>query len=210
MKNYKILSAGILISFFFFTNTSFAQPDESSLELPVFGIGLHAEQYKISDALDNFYSAYTSTVLLPINLTQHFRLEPELGLLWMNDKDNDYNTLGFSGGLGVFGMFQREKLNIYIGGRFMFDRARIEGSYIINNESATEKYTAIKIGPAFGFEYFLSKNFSIGGEIGLRYSISKSVVEYPESLIDPPYIENEETKSEMFNFDSGLFVRIYF
>lgn len=202
MKNYKILFAGIFISCFFFAHTSFAQSDESNLELPKFGIGLHGEQYKISDAIHNYYSAYTSTVLFPINITQHFRLEPEIGMFWLHEKDEDENNLGVSSGLGIFGMFQRGKVNIYAGGRIIYNKANIQGTYSMNGESSTEKYNSLKVGPSFGFEYFLAKNFCIGGEMGLRYSYSKTLLEITDY--------EEESSSSSINFDSGLYIRLFF
>lgn len=203
MKKNKMLFAVILVSGILLTIPLSGQTEKSDLELPVFGIGLHAEQYKISDALSNYYSAYTSTVLFPLNLTQHFRLEPEIGLLWMNDDEENETSLGISSGLGIFGMFQREKLNFYAGGRIMFDKSKIGGYYNYNGESIPLKYYSIKVGPAFGFEYFLSNNFSLGGEIGTRYSYSKSRLEDPD-------MDDEESTSNKFNFDSGLFLRVFF
>lgn len=193
--------------------TSYAQSDNADLNLKVFGIGLHAEQYKISNVLNFSYNAYTTTVLLPLNIGQHFRLEPEMGVLWMKNKGQDYNgddeedtSLGFTSGLGLFGMFQRGKVNFYAGLRNRLDIGKMEGMSTYNGEPVIDKYTAIKVGPALGFEYFLIDNFSIGGEIGLPLTFSKTKTEYPEIA----EIENEESTNQMFNFDSGLFVRVFF
>jgi hypothetical protein len=192
----------------------YAQSSDDALNLRVFGIGLHAEQYKVSNVISsNYYSAYTTTILFPLNLTQHFRLEPEMGVLWMKNKGQDYNgddeedtSLGFASGLGLFGMFQKGKVNFYAGLRNRLDIGKMEGMSTYNGEPVIDKYTAIKVGPALGFEYFLIDNFSIGGEFGLPVTFSKTKTEYP----DIAQRENEESTNQMFNFDSGLFVRAYF
>jgi hypothetical protein len=180
-----------------------AQSTDEPLILKKFGVGLHAEQYKISNVLtSSYYSAYTSTFLMPLNLTQHFRIEPEAGVLWMHDKDDDATDFGFSLGVGAFGMLQREKVNVYIGGRFILDKATVDGAGIFSGDADSETYRAFKFGPAFGFEYFLSKNFSFGGEIGMRYTSSKNVVKNPN-------VDDEISKAEMFNFDSGMYIRVF-
>jgi hypothetical protein len=209
--NVKILA---LIAIFLIAGAhTYAQSDDDALNLKVFGIGLHAEQYKISNMLSFNYNAYTTTVLLPLNITQHFRLEPEIGVLWMKNKGKDYNgddeeetSLGFTSGLGLFGMFQKGKVNFYVGLRNRLDIGKMEGMSTYNGEPIIEKYTAIRTGPALGFEYFLINNFSIGGEIGLPFTYSKTKKEYPEIAER----DNEESTNQMFNFDSGLFVRVYF
>ena len=204
MKKHKIFIATLLVSGFLFTGISYGQTsDESGLSLATIGIGLHAEQYKISDIFDSYYSAYTSTVLVPINLTQHFRLEPEIGMMWMKNKDDDKGDIGISSGLGIFGMFQRGKVNIYAGGRLLLDKAKVNDDYYYNGDYLPLKYTRFKVGPSFGFEYFLAKNFCIGGEIGVRYAFAKSLIEIPNA-------DDEEDSATTINFDSGLFIRLFF
>ena len=203
MKNYPRRLTVFAVTCFLFVTFSNAQLDGDALHLRIFGIGLHAEQYKISDVITSSFNAYNSTVLLPLNLTQHFRVEPEFGVLWMNDKEDEETSLGISGGFGLFGMFQKEKVNFYVGIRFLVDALTMDGFYSYNGESSKEKYRALKTGPALGFEYFLINHFSIGGEFGLRYVSSKTSYDIPDT-------ELEDSKAEMFNFDSGLFVRAYF
>jgi len=205
MKIQKMFFALVFICCFLFSGISFAQSDESSVVLRPVGVGLHAEQYKIGEVIGADYSvvAYTSTVLVPINCSQHFRIEPEFGMLWMHNKEEEESNLGVSIGVGMFGMFQREKINLYAGGRFMFSKAEMGGFYYYNGDQLDVKTTIIRVGPAFGFEYFLCKNFSVGGEAGFRYVFSKMKVAIP-------VYDDVESTTHMINFDSGLFVRVYF
>jgi len=205
MNKQKVLFALVFLSCLLFSGNSFAQSDESSMVLSSIGVGLHAEQYKIGEVIGADYSivAYTSTVLVPINCSQHFRIEPEFGILWMHNKEEEESNLGVSIGVGMFGMFQREKVNFYGGGRFMFSKANMGGYYYYGGDQLDVRMTIIRVGPAFGFEYFLCSNFSIGGEAGFRYGFSKMKVAIPNA-------DDEESTTHMLNFDSGLFVRVYF
>ena len=210
-SNYKILA---LVAICLTAGAHiYAQSDNDVLDLRVFGIGLHAEQYKITNVINFSYNAYTTTALFPINITRHFRLEPEIGILWMKDKGQDYNgdddestNLGFTSGLGLFGMFQKGKVNFYAGLRNSYGLGKTEGMSTYNGEPVIEKYSAIKSGPALGFEYFLISNFSIGGEIGVPFTFAKTKREYP----DIAERDDVESTDYMINFDSGLFVRAYF
>jgi hypothetical protein len=194
MKKNSAVILSSLILLFVTGQSLFPQTTSEPMKLGLVGVGLHGEQYKISEALSNYYSAYTSTVLIPINLKQHFRLEPEVGMLWFNSKSDNQKSYGTSTGLGAFYMFQRGKVNFYTGLRFMFDQGKVKNYSSTDGESSTDKFTDIKVGPALGFEYFLVNNFSVGGEIGLQYTSSKMA----------------DLKNQMFNFDSGLFMRVYF
>jgi hypothetical protein len=184
---------------------TYAQTSDSAEKLRLFGVGLHVEQFKFNDLVNSNLNGSISTVLLPVNITQHFRLEPELGVLTVKDKETDDKTTGLAGGLGAFYMFQREKVNIYTGLRFLMDAVTVKSQYFsgLGGETQTDKYSDIKIGPALGFEYLFTKNFSFGGEIGLRYSSMKDVNQRPG-------VEDQTTKSTMFNFDTGLFIRLFF
>ncbi|MBN1599700.1 MAG: hypothetical protein JW894_15500 [Bacteroidales bacterium] len=151
---------------------------------------------------------------MSINITQHFRLEPEAGLIWFKlkieeNEDNEeideeeQTTLGYSIGLGAFWMFQREKVSFYLGGRIMHDKAEFERIYI--DDTMTDTFIAFKFGPSLGFEYFLVKNFSIGGELSLQYAISS----YKYKIHYESYEDEEDAKSDKVLFDTGLFVRVY-
>jgi hypothetical protein len=189
-----------------------AQTADEGLKLRVIGIGLHAEQYKIANMLSYNYNAYTTTVLVPVNIGQHFRLEPELGIIWMKEapRDDDEaegnSSFGFTSGLGMFGMFQKGRVNFYAGLRNMLDIGKSEGMSTYNGEPVIEKYTAMKSGPALGFEFFLINNFSIGGEFGIPFTYAVTKREFPEIAGR----DDEKNTDYMVNFESGLFVRAYF
>lgn len=102
------------------------------------------------------------TFYVPIDISSKFRLEPEIGFnlysesfgIW--DEPSSIIYLG----CGIFAMSQKEKVNIYYGAR----TGLIFTSYNWNG-SRTDFY----VGPVTGGEYFLTKNFSLGGEIQVSY-----------------------------------------
>jgi hypothetical protein len=205
MNRQTVFFSLVLISCLFLSGRSFAQSDQSSMALSPVGVGLHAEQYKIGDAIVSEYSiiTYASTVLIPINCSQHFRIEPEIGMLWMHSKEEEESNVGVSIGTGAFAMFQREKINLYTGGRIIFNRSNMGGYYNYAGIEVDLKLTIIQVGPAFGFEYFLCPDFSIGGETGLQYSFSKMKAPIPNA-------DDIESTNHAIHFDSGIFVRVYF
>lgn len=200
-----------------------AQDKKSDLELPFFGIGLHVEQFKAKDLMFTYSSnLYMTTFTIPINLTDHFRVEPEAGftinsdLFKRDDPDQDdyeYKSSGYCAGLGAYYMFQRGKLNFYTGAKFKLTSATIEGGYgSISGITPVEKNISYGIGPVLGFEYFFGNHFSFGGEVGLNYYRSDSKIEYPEDPFNPgfPFDEDEEFQTTNMQFNSGLFIRAYF
>jgi hypothetical protein len=207
MKNYSLIILMAVFSIFMYTDTR-AQSETDNTRMPVFGIGLHVEQFKVLELVGD-YAIFTTKVLLPLNLSQHFRIEPEVGFLWMNNKDDELKDLGISSGLGIFGMFQRDKVNFYAGGRVGYNAGSSEGNYMINDETVTQKFITIRVGPTIGFEYFFSRNFSFGGEAGVSYSYVKNKIDYPV-IPDYPELVDEESTASSLGFESGLFMRAYF
>jgi hypothetical protein len=102
-------------------------------------------------------------------------------------------------------MFQRGIVNIYAGGRTKFSKALLKGFHTYNGISSEEKYIHFSIGPALGFEYFVSNHLSFGGEMGLAYSYSNAKLDRRI-----PDMDNEESTSHLINFNSGVFFRIFF
>lgn len=222
MKKITVYFVAAALMLFFSGIRVQAQDEKTDLDLPVLGIGLHVEQFKANELMLSYTSSLLMTTFtVPINLTDHFRLEPEIGFmvntefLTSEDEDEDdreYNSSGFYSGLGAYYMFQRERLNFYAGAKFRIKSATMEGHYIINGESAIEKGFSFGLGPVLGFEYFFGNHFSFGGELGLDYDAVKSKTEYSEDPYNPgyPYYEDEETTSTIVHFNSGLYIRAYF
>lgn len=106
-----------------------------------------------------------ANIYIPIHVSSHFRLEPEIGLL-----RSTFSSNGFKGsatniriGLGIFAQSPKEKMNFYYGLRAgVIQLFESSGG---NDDSTTDFY----IGPACGGEYFMNTNASLGGEVQLNY-----------------------------------------
>ncbi len=157
----------------------------NSIEIKSFGVGLHMQQFTLSDI--------SSEVMVPANKllllysTNLFRVEPEFA--FFNYKYKESKSRGLFFGLGLFGMYQIEQTNIYYGVRTGFSFISMDDVYY------DDDMTRFEIGPAVGAEYFFSNYFSIGGEISIRYS-----------SIDSGMSENET----MMATNTGLLLRFYF
>lgn len=128
----------------------------------------------------NFYDAFIELMMSPankiiftINPTKYFRLEPEFVYNSFNDKNEEQIDRSFYWGIGGFGMYQVGKTNFYGGLRFGYLTYLNDYEDYSNGEIGTSKTHLMTIGSAFGAEFFLGKHFSIGGEIGFKYSIMK-------------------------------------
>ena len=179
--------------------------DSSSIIKP-FAIGLHYEQFKIYDLdhnydfyLENYYPAPVNRVVITINPQRHFRIEPELGAHFSNQKvyGSWSKSTGLHLGLGIFRMYQKDKLNVYSGVRIEYQYTEIKTSY---PNAIKPKSNTYIFGPVIGGEYFLGTNFTIGAEIGLKYFKLKS--NYSNSTY-------EDVNSSNFLISYGLFIRFY-
>jgi hypothetical protein len=144
-------------------------------------------------------------IILTINPTRKFRIEPEIGFRSGKEKKPDLKNSTVSFGLGVFGLAQRNKLIVYGGLRFEYGViSQEEESYYAGYSTiVTNKFKRTMIGPAMGGEYFFAENFSIAGEVSIM------IVSLKES-IEPNYYNEPEDKSNYTSTCSGLFFRFYF
>ncbi len=173
--------------------------EEQMTGIKTFGLGMHVEQFKLSEIAMDLATAPANKIVFTINPTNNFRLEPEIGFNYFKDKDSDLRDKSYHVGLGGFGMIQRGKTNIYGGLRFEY--ARILNEYHENYDVVeTEKSNRFSFGPAIGAEYFFGPNFSFGGEIGIENMALKT---------KNSQYNNEDTKQNYFATKTGLFVRFY-
>lgn len=176
-----------------------AQTAEEGLKLRPFGLGLHVEQFRLIDLYtsDNLVST-TNNILFVFNAGQHFRIEPEIGIISYRNEDYDNPSTGISVGSGLFGMFNKKDVNFYLGLRVNYSRAKI---YDYDGDKYI--YTTIKVGPTIGAEYYFSPHFSFGGEIGFKYAaLNMDVDEDSQS--------REDNSATHYNTETGLFVRFFF
>jgi hypothetical protein len=198
MKISKLVFLGALICF---SSNLFSQTESSSL-IKTFGIGLHIEQFKLSDVGD-LNIAPANKIIFAISPSHSFRLEPEFGFKFGKNKTSDIKNSSIYLGMGALGMIQRNKLNIYGGLRFEYAIIKDGNSYTYNGTTTTSTTNRVTIGPAMGCEYYLGDNFAFGGEIALKYASLKT-------SIDPNPANTKEQESNYFTTDTGLFIRFYF
>jgi hypothetical protein len=153
-----------------------------------------------------------SKIMVPISMGS-LKLEPEVG--WMRYsttvKDNvaktetKNSTSNIKFGCGVFAVKPLKKVEIYYGGRVgivLASSSSTEPSSVDPQKSIeySTSQTHWYLGPCLGGEYFITDNFSFGGEGQLIYSKigdptskidgkeDKKVTETSSSLIDTRYM----------------------
>lgn len=150
------------VSFFLASNLIHAQEKENRI-----GIGVSIGRQIIEEME---YRAFEYTrFYVPIIVSSHFRLEPEIGYYRYSGSGEDWkeSRKRLSIGCGIFFITRKGKVDIYYGARL----GLISTSYFyetttyLRDESRTDFY----IGPAIGGEYFFSNHFSLGGEIQINH-----------------------------------------
>ncbi|MDH5366619.1 MAG: hypothetical protein OEW67_06500 [Cyclobacteriaceae bacterium] len=211
MKRTMILNLAILLALVFSNYVVYAQDSDESNDLRVFGLGMHIEQFKWLDIASFSGVAPVNKIMLTITPSNSFRIEPEFGFNYYNNKTGANSNTGYlknrvtTFGIGVFGMKQWTKTNIYYGLRMdngivknEYEDFNFNGNLIIE----TEKINRFSIGPSIGVEYLFGKHFSFGGEIGIKSITNKST--------NSQFSVNGETKESYFATDTGLLIRFYF
>lgn len=171
MKISKLIFLGVIICFNY--SQLFSQTENTSLIKP-FGIGLHIEQFKLND-IGDLNSAPANKLIFIISPNNSLRLEPEFGFKTGKNKTSDLKNSGIYMGLGVLGMIQRNKLNIYGGLRSEYAIIKWDDAFGYNSTKTSNKTNRLSIGPAIGCEYYLGENFAFGGEAGLKYATLKTI-----------------------------------
>lgn len=178
-----------------------SQTNETTPEIKVFGLGLHIEQFRLSDLSTNISLVPVNKLIFTVTSKNRFRYEPEIGFSYERDKDNDLSNKTMHIGLGVYGMTQKGRTNIY--GGVKFEYANISSEYFDWDTFAKEtmKVDRFSIGPTIGAEYFFGDHFSIGGEINLIYRDIKTT--------NSQYSFDNEN-SDFVSIETGLLLRFYF
>jgi hypothetical protein len=183
------------------TNLFGQSAEEQISEMKVFGMGMHIEQFKLNDLVMDI-AAPSNKIVFTVTPTNYFRIEPEIGFNYFNDKDSELEDKSISLGLGGVGMYQRGKTNIYGGFRFEYSKFSNEYKGSFSGDVETEETNRIAIGPAIGAEFFFGQHFSIGGEIGIKYmNFNTTNSQYPDG---------EDSKQDCITTDTGLLCRFYF
>jgi hypothetical protein len=198
-KFFIIASVALCISSTFLSGQS---QDTCKTLIKPFGFGLHIEQFKLNDITD-LNDAPANKLIFTYSPNCHFRIEPELGFRFNNDKTSNTKTNGVFYSLGIFGMVQHNKLNLYSGLRLEYDNIQSKSNNdIINGVALNNTTNRFMIGPVLGGEYFLGNNFTLGAEVAIKYVTLKKTYSVPN--------QDENDNSNYFMTDSGLFLRFYF
>jgi hypothetical protein len=156
------------------------------------GVGVSVSNASPSTSLpagEEPVSVPTPSLLIPIDVSETFRIEPVLGYSRLTTSreidapDDDLNeetstTLtSLRIGVGAFAKASRgNDTNLYFGGRVGYNRAsRSTDDGDLRNtddddEEDSSNASGFFIGPTVGGSYFFSDFFSIGGEVEARYS----------------------------------------
>lgn len=140
-------------------------------------------------SLDDMGGGMDLSLLLPPNKIMipftmgSMKIEPELG--WMRysaketnkeaDTEMSSTSSSYKFGIGIFSVKSVKKTDIYFGGRvgIIMASSKEKGPDPLDPEETvegTESRTHIYLGPCFGGEYYISDNFSFGGEAQLIYT----------------------------------------
>lgn len=146
-------------------------------------------------------------IILTINPHKNIRLQPEAGYVRGKEKNANYKdgliTKAFSAGCGVFGLWQKEKTNLYAGLKYIYSNNEDEylsytgTNYLMYRSSSnTNAY-----GVVLGGEYMFAKHFSFGCEAGFLRCTSTATDTYPGSSAQ---------EVSFLLTDTNLLVRFYF
>ncbi|NOY05521.1 MAG: PorT family protein [Chlorobi bacterium] len=137
----------------------------------------------------------TPAFYIPMKVGESFKIEP---MIWYTNvsKDKDYkvSTTMWAFGAGFLYLFpankEDNKVEFSVGTRFavnMVNETRT-GSY----QDSDDSYTVISMGIVNGAEYYLTRQFSLGGELMLFYQ------------------KNDDTSISLVSFGTAFFIRWFF
>jgi hypothetical protein len=128
-------------------------------------------------------SVITPTILVPINISSRFRVEPEMGFYW-NTFTNEATSAvpartrkstSIHFGAGAFWLASTERFTMSYGARIAYLRYTQSDVGTSGTESFNfPTFPGFFVAPSVGGEYFLSDHLSLGGEVQVRYTSSKA------------------------------------
>ncbi len=179
----------------------------------VFGIGL--KTFNLINDLQEINSVLPGNrIVLTFNVTPNLRVQPEIGYnrikKYSDVLDEDLASSNKTLGIGIYGMWKKEKTNLYAGLKYVSSNNHIDDiqtnyspnpPYGLQYEKIETTVSNNSFGLVFGGEYFLSNHFSVGTEVGfLTTNIKAEIV---NSSQDP-------VESSSFNSETNIVLRFYF
>ena len=176
-----------------FSNSAFSQEKKVRVG---FGVSMGKDIIRVYEAglLTSFdYPNY----YIPIIISKSFRIEPEIGIYRYSrsegDVDHSYSVLSVA--CGIFPVSNKDKVDIYYGGRIGIVYSSETYQYS-QNESDYSKYD-LQISPAIGGEYSFTDFLSLGGELQLN-------------LIFLGLWKGDDVSEMVIKSKTLIFVRFYF
>lgn len=206
MKTKSTMFIPVLAGAIFFFTSASAQ--ESSIKpLPVFGFGMHVEQFRFGEMFSSDLNiSPVNTFVLTLNIENVFRIEPEFGIYSYHDKNSDLSSNLTRFGVGIYGMFQKGNVNFNAGVTIRSisvsdEHMTTSGYPAYSPYKVTDEESWFGFGPSIEGEYFFSKHFSLGGNVAILFSSVKNTPGDPNST---------GINSSAANTSTGLNVRFYF
>ena len=144
------------------------------------------------DLLSVFTFGNMGTFVIPVDIMDKFRIEPEVHFI--REKSGDDFIKTFKIGFSSYGLIKLNNIKFLVGATVKYYKQYNEWG-----SSYKEDIKKLIFGPMVGAEYFLVDNFSLGINLGLVYELG----EYET-------INNEIDKIRNFRTPSGLLIRFYF
>jgi hypothetical protein len=166
LQNKMITCVFILICFFSF---SFSQ---SSTKV---GIGVAIiDMQQFFEAFASEGGSFNSAIMVPIEMSSSFRLEPEVGFSSATDEQSSgsftskESTTSWRIGVGLLGMKKYSPFTLYYGARVGY----ITLTLTDEDDSGTDELSSsgFYVAPALGGEHYFSDHFSLGGEAQIIYA----------------------------------------
>lgn len=208
-------------------------PVGSNTESSLVGVGVELDDlFNTLLGFDTTGGVYINPVNLyvPINVTPNLRIEPDVGFFRFasnsetrTDEDvfvarAEDTVTAVRLGVGVFYMFQpAEKTNLYAGGRLgvmrisQYEYSEIDAgpTDVVTETTTTRNNLALGLGG--GGEYYLSSNFSVGGEARVDFiNIGEPTIQDDEGN-EPDEGETRTVESNtILTPAASVFIRFYF
>lgn len=185
----------------------------------IFGIGVKTFNL-FSESSESPYLMPGNKLILTINPHKNFRIQPEIGYArskyFEKDVNADLISVGLTSGIGMYGMWRKEKTNLYAGFKYVLNmskddnREAVYGTYPNYTTTYIKTTTVVKTsmyGLVLGGEYFFSRHFSVGTEIGLM--AMKMNIDFPTSQSNSSYNQEDIIVNSLLT-ESNLLFRFYF
>jgi hypothetical protein len=210
VKTRFLLAAGAVVMF---AGAAQAQAPAAAEDVrPRFGIGISlAPAAVISSDLGTYVPIGLGNLFFPV-LVGSYKIEAEAGVLHFNDQTSGtgYSTTSKSTSLRLgVGAFKVKSLGggttlMYIGPRVGLISTSTSTSYSPGGTEQSDKETDWVFGMAVGGEHFLSRHFSLGGEMQLNY------ISFGQPDHTPTTGSSSTSDRSAVTTNGLLFVRVYF